>query len=118
MPGRAFAEKRGPGIMYTVRMFGAAMLLLAGPACAADLPQIDEPQLVMPVSRGALQADRPTVDRCNAAIAEWAAQYNPIGIETSLVQPVQESAGGARIATLFVKIDYPGDGGGVEPRSA
>ena len=103
--------------MHTMRMLSAAMLFLTGPAGAADLPQMDEPQLVMPVSHGVSLADRPTVNRCNAAIAEWAAQYNPVAVETSLTEPVQRSADGARIATLFVKIDYLRKGG-IEPRSA
>jgi hypothetical protein len=103
--------------MHTMRMLGAAMLFFTGPACAADLPQMDEPQLVMPVSHGVSRADRPTVNRCNAAIAEWAAQYNPVAVETSLTEPVRRRAGGARIATLFVKIDYLRKGG-IEPRSA
>jgi hypothetical protein len=103
--------------MHTIRMFSAAVAILTGPACAADLPRMDEPQLVMPVSQGISLADRPTVNRCNAAIAEWAAQYNPVAVETSLTEPVRRSAGGARIATLFVKIDYRREGG-IEPRSA
>jgi hypothetical protein len=103
--------------MHTMRMLSAAMLFLTGPACAADLPQMDEPQLVMPVSHGVSRADRPTVNRCNAAIAEWAAQYNPIAVETSLTEPVRRRAGGARIATLLVKIDYLRKGG-IEPRAA
>ncbi len=103
--------------MHTMRMLSAVMLFLTGPAFAADLPQMDEPQLVMPVSHGVSLADRPTVNRCNAAIAEWAAQYNPVAVETSLTEPMQRSADGARIATLFVKIDYLRKGG-IEPRSA
>jgi hypothetical protein len=98
-------------------MLSAAMLLLTGQASAADLPQMEEPQLVMPVSHGISLADRPTVNRCNEAIAEWAAQYNPVAVETSLSEPVQRRAGGVRIATLFVKIDYLRKGG-IEPRSA
>ncbi|MCA1407247.1 hypothetical protein I6F26_14530 [Ensifer sp. IC3342] len=97
--------------MYTTRMLSAAMLFLAGPAFAADLL----PQLVMPVSHGISRADRPTVNRCNEAIAQWAAPYNPVAVETSLTEPVR--AGGARIATLAVKIDYLRQGG-IEPRSA
>jgi hypothetical protein len=103
--------------MHTIRMLSAAILFLTGPAGAADLPQMDEPQLVMPVSHGVSLADRPTVNRCNAAIAEWAAQYNPVAVETSLTEPVRRPAGGERIATLFVKIDYLRRGG-IEPRSA
>jgi hypothetical protein len=98
-------------------MLSAAMLLLTGPAFAADLPQMDEPKLVMPVSHGVSRADRPTVNRCNAAIAEWAARFNPVAVETSLTEPVREGAGGVRIATLFVEIDYLREGG-IEPRSA
>ena len=103
--------------MHTMRMLSAAMFVLTGTAFAADLPQMGEPQLVMPVSHGVSRADRPTVNRCNAAIAEWAAQYNPVALETSLTEPVRRSANGARIATLFVKIDYQRKGG-IEPRSA
>jgi hypothetical protein len=103
--------------MHMIRVFSAAMFLLTGPACAADLPQMDEPQLVMPVSHGVSRADQPTINRCNGAIAEWAAQYNPVAIETRLPEPVRGSAGGGRIATLFVKIDYLREGG-IEPRSA
>jgi hypothetical protein len=96
-------------------MLSAGMLFLAGPACGADLPLRSAP--VMPVSHGVSRADRPTVNRCNAAIAEWAAQYDPVAVETSLAEPVQEDAGGARVATLFVKINYLREGG-IEPRSA
>jgi hypothetical protein len=78
---------------------------------------MSEHQLVMPVSHGISLAVRPTVNRCNVAIAQWAAQYNPAAVETSLTEPVRRGPGGARIATLFVKIDYPREGG-VEPRSA
>ncbi|MCA1439929.1 hypothetical protein I6F07_06760 [Ensifer sp. IC4062] len=99
--------------MYTTRMLSAAMLFLTGPAFAADLL----PDLVMPVSHGVSRADRPTVDRCNEAIAQWAAPYNPVSVETSLAEPVRAGAGGARIATLAVKIDYLRQGG-IEPRSA
>ncbi|WP_246800615.1 hypothetical protein [Mesorhizobium amorphae] len=98
-------------------MLTAAMLFLPGLASAADLPQLDERQLVMPVSHGISPADRSTVNRCNSAIAEWAAQYNPVAVETSLTEPVLQRAGGVRIATLFVEIDYLRKGG-VEPRSA
>ncbi len=103
--------------MQTIIMLSAAMLFLTRPACAADLPQMDEPKLVMPVSHGVSRVDRPTVNRCNAAIAEWAAQFNPVAVETSLTKPVRGGAGGVRIATLFVKIDYLRKGG-VEPRAA
>ncbi|OWK21998.1 hypothetical protein AJ88_13820 [Mesorhizobium amorphae CCBAU 01583] len=103
--------------MHTIRMLTAAMLFLPGLASAADLPQLDERQLVMPVSHGISPADRSTVNRCNSAIAEWAAQYNPVAVETSLTEPVLQRAGGVRIATLFVEIDYLRKGG-VEPRSA
>ena len=90
---------------------------LTGPVCAADLPQTAKPKLVMPVSHGVSLAERPTINRCNAAIAEWAAQYNPVAVETSLTEPVRRGPGGERVATLFVKIDYLRTGG-VEPRSA
>jgi hypothetical protein len=103
--------------MHTIKMLSAAMLLLTGPGCAADLRPLEEPQLSMPVSHGVSLADRPTVNRCKAAIAEWAAEYNPVAIETSLTEPVRGRAGGVRIATLFVKIDYLRKGG-IEPRSA
>jgi hypothetical protein len=103
--------------MHTIKMFSAAVVLFSAPVHAADLLQTDQPQLVMPVSHGVSLAARPTVNRCNAAIAEWAAQYNPVAIETSLSKPVRGSADGAQIATLFVKIDYLREGG-IEPRSA
>jgi hypothetical protein len=110
--------------MHTIRMLGAALLFLAGSAHTADLPQGDAPpsegdtsSLVMPVSYGISLPDRPTVNRCNSAIAEWAAQYNPVAVETSLTEPVRASAGDARVATLFVEIDYLREGG-IEPRSA
>jgi hypothetical protein len=103
--------------MHTTRMISTVMLFLTGPAWAADLPRMDAPQLVMPVSRDVSPADRPIVNRCNAAIAEWAAQYNPVAVETSLTEPVREGAGGTQIATLFVEIGYRRTGG-IEPRSA
>jgi hypothetical protein len=102
--------------MHMMRMLSAAVVLLTGPAYAADLPEMNEPQLVMPVSHGISLAARPTINRCNAAIAEWAAQYNPVSIETNLSKSVRGSAGG-QTATLFVKIDYLREGG-IEPRSA
>jgi hypothetical protein len=110
-------QGREPQAMHTIRMLSAAVLFLAGPACSADLPQMHEQKLVMPVSHGVSLADRPTVNRCNAAIAQWAAQYNPVAVETSLKEPVSGSAGGERTATLFVKINYLRKGG-IEPRSA
>jgi hypothetical protein len=103
--------------MHMIRMFIVAVIVFTGVAYAADLPQLDESQLVMPVSHGVSLPARPTINRCNAAIAEWAAQYNPVAITTSLSEPVRQSAGGARIATLYVKIDYLREGG-IEPRSA
>jgi hypothetical protein len=102
--------------MHTIRMLGA-MLPLAGAACAAGLPQTDEARLVMRVSPGVSLADRPTIDRCNAAIAESAAEYNAVAIETGLKEPMRGRAGGLRTATLSVKIDYLRTGG-IEPRSA
>ncbi|AFL52170.1 hypothetical protein ABIE78_001967 [Sinorhizobium fredii] len=99
--------------MQTIRMLGAAMFFLAGPAFAADLL----PEPVTPVSHGVSEADRPTVERCNEAIAQWAAPYNPAAVETSLTEPVRTGADGAQVATLDVKIDYLRQGG-VEPRSA
>ncbi len=103
--------------MHMMRMFSAAVVLFAVPAYAADLPEMNEPQLVMPVSHGISLAARPTINRCNAAIAEWAAQYNPVAIETNLSKSVRGSSGGGQTATLFVKIDYLREGG-IEPRSA
>ena len=95
--------------MAMLRILTAA-LFVAGPACAADLPMSYEPEtqsnLVMPVSRGVSHADRPTVDRCNGAIAEWAAQYNPVSISSTLREPVRGTADGQRSATLLVKIKY------------
>ncbi|WP_331371327.1 hypothetical protein [Sinorhizobium chiapasense] len=99
--------------MHTIRMLSAGMLFLTGPAFAADLL----PDPVVPVSHGVSAADQPTVNRCNEAIAEWASQYDPVAIETSLTEPVRAGAGGARIATLAVKIDYLRQGG-IEPRAA
>ncbi|WP_164924304.1 hypothetical protein [Sinorhizobium fredii] len=99
--------------MNTIGMLSAAVLFLAGPAFAADLL----PEPVTPVSHGISPADQPTVDRCNEAIAQWAAPYNPAAIETSLAEPVRAGDAGARTATLDVKIDYLRQGG-VEPRSA
>ena len=98
-----------------------AALFVSGPACAADLPMSYAPQtqsnLVMPVSRGVSRADRPTVDRCNGAIAEWAAQYNPVSISSMLREPVRSTADGQHTATLLVKIKYLRQGG-IEPREA
>jgi hypothetical protein len=102
--------------MHAIRMLGA-MLPLAGAACAADLPQTDEALLVMRVSPGVSLADRPTIDRCNAAIAESAAEHDAVAIETNLTEPMRGRAGGMQTATLSVKIDYLRTGG-IEPRSA
>ncbi|APG84443.1 hypothetical protein [Sinorhizobium americanum] len=99
--------------MHMIRMLSAAVLFLAGPAFAADLL----PEPVSPVSHGVSPADQPTVDRCNEAIAQWAAPYNPAAIDTSLTEPVRAGAAGERIATLDVKIDYEREGA-IEPRSA
>src|ERR1700752_4932558 len=73
--------------------------------------------LVIPISRDVSEADRPTVDRCNGAIAQWAAQYNPLTIDTRLTGPVTAAADGSKTAQLDVKIDYARQGG-VEPRAA
>jgi hypothetical protein len=98
-----------------------AALVAVGPALAADLPMSDapetQPNLVMPESRGVSRADRPTVDRCNGAIAEWASQYNPVSILSTLREPVRGTADGQRTAILLVKIDYQRQGG-IEPRQA
>lgn len=89
----------------------AMLLALTSAAIAADAIEV-----VQPISRGVTAADRPTVNRCNAAIAEWAAQYHPLRIRTSLTKAV-ESVGGGHKATLAVVIAYPTEGG-VEPRAA
>ncbi|MDK1373506.1 MULTISPECIES: hypothetical protein [unclassified Sinorhizobium] len=99
--------------MHRIRVLSAAILLLTVPTFAADLL----PEPVTPVSHGISAADQPTVTRCNEAIAQWASQYNPVSIETSLTEPVSAGEGGARTATLAVKIDYLRQGG-IEPRSA
>ena len=103
--------------MPTIKVLSAVMLFSTGPVCAADLPQMDEPKLVMPVSHGVPPAARRTVNRCNAAIAEWAAQYEPVAVETSPTEPLHRGPGGVRVVTLLVKIDYQ-RAGGIEPRSA
>ena len=64
-----------------------------------------------------LGADRPTVDRCNGAIAEWAAQYTPVSISSTLREPVRSTADGQHTATLLVRIKYLRQGG-IEPREA
>src|SRR5262245_45686049 len=90
------------------KIFGTAVFLLSG--CAADLSQIE-------TTGGVPLSGRLTVDLCESAIRENAAQYDPISIETSLTEPVREAADGGRIATLFVEIEYRREGG-IEPRSA
>ena len=107
---------KGPQTMRAIRMLGA-MLPLAGAACAADVPQTHDALLAMPVKPGVSLAERPTIDRCNAAIAESAAEYKAVAIETSLTEPMRGRAGGMRTATLSVKIDYLRTGG-IEQRSA
>ena len=94
-------------------MLSTAILLFATSAFAADLP----PTVVTAVSHGISLADQPTINRCNAAIAEWAAPYNPVAVETTPTEPLRRGADGARIAILSVDIDYLRKGG-IEPRSA
>jgi hypothetical protein len=89
-------------------IFGAALFLLSG--CVADPSRIEATGSV-PLS------GRLTVDLCEAAIRERAAQYDPVSIETSLTEPVRETADGGRIANLFVEIKYRREGG-IESRSA
>lgn len=89
------------------KIFGAALFLLSG--CVADMSQID-------TTGGVPLSGRRTVDLCESAIRERAAQYDPISIETSLIEPVRQ-ADGTWIATLFVEIEYRRVGG-IEPRSA
>ena len=47
-----------------------------------------------------------TVAACNGAISEWAQQFNPIGVSTGLLRPVQRGWMGQRNALLKVKVDY------------
>jgi hypothetical protein len=94
---------------------GAILLFLPSGCVPADLLPVNQP--AMRESDNVPLTGRVIVDRCNAAIRERAAQYDPVSIETSLTEPVRESAGGVRIATLFVQIDYLREGG-IEPRSA
>jgi hypothetical protein len=94
--------------MRTVAGWAGFLLFLSG--CVADLSQVEETGSV-PLS------GRATVDRCNAAIRERAAQFDPVSIETSLTERVREAADGGRIAILFVEIEYRRKGG-IEPRSA
>lgn len=85
----------------------AAMLLLVGSANAADPV----------VTYSAAPAERVMVSACHEAIAQWAAQFDPIDVETSIIGPVQAQGRGDRMATLFVEIVYARQGG-PEPRSA
>jgi len=98
--------------MRAFQFVAATLLFSSGSVFAADMPQ-----LVMPVSHGISTEEQPTVARCNEAIAEWAAQYEPTSIASSLVGPVRTSSDGESIAKLFVEIEYLRSGG-VEPRSA
>ena len=99
-----------------VNTWGQPLLSILAPRSEA-LTKATQSNLVMPVSRGVSRADRPTVDRCNGAIAEWAAQYNPVSISSMLREPVRSTADGQHTAALLVKIKYLRQGG-IEPREA
>jgi hypothetical protein len=94
--------------MRTVAAIAAVLVFSSG--CVADLPQIQTTGSV-PLS------GRATVDLCDAAIRERAAQYDPVSIETSLTEPVRQSADGGQVASLFVEIKYS-RAGRIEPHSA
>jgi hypothetical protein len=94
----------------------AATFLLFSSAHAADLPTMAAP----PASGGtygASRTDRAVVALCNRAIAQWAAQYNPTDLDTSLAGPIRGRPGETRAARLFVQVVYEREGG-PETRSA
>ena len=90
------------------KVLAATLFLLSG--CVANLSQIE-------TTGGIPLSGRLTVDLCESAIRERAAQYDPVSIKTSLTEPVREAPDGGRIASLFVEIEYRREGG-IEPRSA
>jgi hypothetical protein len=94
--------------MDAVAVIAAFLVVLSG--CAGHLPEIQATGSV-PLS------GRMTVDLCNAAVHDQAAQYDPVSIETSLIKPVRGMADGRQIATLYVEIEYRSEGG-MEPHSA
>lgn len=96
----------------------AATLLLTGSAQAAD------PITTASILAGQVRtygdvsdADRQMVDACRAAIAQWAAQYDPVELDIAMTGPVQSRQAGDRTAALFVEIDYNRQAG-IETRSA
>jgi hypothetical protein len=91
-----------------VAVIAAFLVVLSG--CAGHLPEIQATGSV-PLT------GRTTVDLCNAAISDQAAQYDPVSIETSLTRPVRGTADGRQIATLYVEIEYRSEVG-MGPHSA
>lgn len=94
----------------------AATFLLFSSAHAADLPMMTTPAATG-ATYGVSRADRATVTACQRAIAQWAAQFNPIDVDTSLAGPIRGGAGQDRAARLFVRVVYERQGG-PETRSA
>lgn len=81
----------------------ALAVLLAGSAQAADLPEYQARSEA--VDRREEVAIR-TYAICREAIAESAAPYEPVQIETVLVGPVKRSTLTTRSAPLHVRITY------------
>lgn len=94
----------------------ATTFLLFSSAQAADLPATATPAGTVGVF-GLSRVDRATITACEAAIAQWAAQFAPTDIDTAITAPVRGRSGEVRTAVLFVKIAYPRQGG-IETRSA
>ena len=105
-PRVALGRRRRP--MRIVATSAAVLVFSSG--CVADLTQIQTTGSV-PLS------GRATFALCDAAIRERAAQYDPVSIETSLTEPVRQSADGGKVASLFVEIKYS-RAGRIEPHSA
>jgi hypothetical protein len=91
-------------------LISAFLVFLSG--CAGELPQ---PQVQ--ATGSVPSTGNTTVDRCDAAIREQAAKYDPVSVKTSLTETVRDTTDGGRIATLLVEIQYRREGG-IEPRSA
>lgn len=84
----------------------AVLLLLASSAHSADL-----------IVTYSARTDGEMVTACEEAIAQWAEQFDPVDIETSIAEPVRGRLGEDRMATLLVQIVYNRQGGR-ETRSA
>ena len=100
--------------MHAIRMLGAMLPSPAPPARPACRRRTERGDAGRPGRFVGRPANHRPLQRGDCRSA---AKDDAVAIETSLTEPIRGDAGGARTATLSVKIDYL-RAGGIEPRSA